>query len=252
MKFVRFSIDCKDRWGTVEGEDVAEIEGSVYGDFTVTRVHHNLSSVKILPPVTPSKLVAIGLNYVDHARELGQPIPKEPFIFIKASSAIIGPEDAIVIAFPDHETHHEAELTIVIKHRAKNVKPEDALRYVLGYTCGNDVSDRTMQRIDGAPTRAKSLDTFGPIGPFIATDLNPGNLRIECLVNGQVRQSSSTAQLVFGVRALVSFVSQMMTLMPGDAIMTVTPPGVGPIRPGDTVEVRIEGIGTLRNRVQLA
>lgn len=252
MKFWRFRVDDRDRWGVSDGECLREITGSLYDEFSVTPLRHTFASVRILSPVVPSKLVAVGLNYVDHARELGQPVPREPFIFIKATSAIIAAEDTILIAFPDHETHHEAELTVVMKHRAKNIAPDDALDYVLGYTCGNDVSDRTIQGIDGAPTRAKSLDTFAPIGPCISTDLDVDNLNIECYVNGEIRQSSNTAQLVFGVRDLVSFVSHMMTLMPGDAIMTGTPPGVGPIRPGDTVEVKIEGIGTLRNPVQLA
>lgn len=178
---MRLRAEGKDGSGIVDEESISEIEGSIYGDLTVTRVRHNLSSVGVLPPVNSSNLVGIGLDYVDHARELAQPIPQESFIFIKAPSAIIGHEDAIMIAFPDHETHHDAELRVVIKHTAKNIKPEDALRYVLGCTCGNNVSDRTMQRIGGAPTRGKSLDTFGPIVPFIITPLNPDNLEIECL-----------------------------------------------------------------------
>ncbi len=252
MRFVRFRAQSQDRWGILEDDHVNEIDGSVYAAFALTNARYPLAEVAVLPPVNPSKLIGVGLNYVDHAREAGKPVPKEPFIFIKASSAIIGPDQAIVIPFPDHEVHHEAELTVVIKRIAKNVEPQDALHYVLGYTCGNDVSDRTIQKADGAPTRGKSLDTFAPVGPFIVTDLDPSNLRVECLVNGQVRQSSTTAQFVFGVAQLVSFLSHMMTLLPGDAIMTGTPPGVGPIHPGDVVETRIEGIGALRNPVRTA
>jgi 2-keto-4-pentenoate hydratase/2-oxohepta-3-ene-1,7-dioic acid hydratase in catechol pathway len=250
MKLVHFRARNRDQWGVVEGERVTEIDGSIFDDLTLTNRCHHLSEVRILPPVNPSKLIGVGLNYVDHAQEAGHPVPEVPFIFLKAPSAIVGHGDAIVIPFLDHEVHHEAELTFIIKRQAKNVAPEEALQYVLGYTCGNDVSDRTMQRIDGAPPRAKSLDTFAPLGPFIVTDLDPGHLDIECLVNGEVRQSSNTSQFVFSVPALVSFLSCMMTLLPGDTVMTGTPAGVGPIQPGDVVEVRIGGVGTLRNPVQ--
>jgi 2-keto-4-pentenoate hydratase/2-oxohepta-3-ene-1,7-dioic acid hydratase in catechol pathway len=252
MKLVHFRVQNRDQWGVVEGDRVTEIDGSICDDFTLTNRRHQLTEINILPPANPSKLIGVGLNYVDHARETGHPVPEVPFIFLKAPSAIIGHEDAIVIPFPDHEVHYEAELTVIMKRRAKDVAPEEALQYVLGYTCGNDVSDRTIQRVDGAPPRGKSLDTFAPLGPFIVTDLDPWNLKIECLVNGKVCQSSNTSQFVFSVPVLVSFLSRMMTLLPGDAVMTGTPSGVGPIHPGDVVEVRIEGIGTLRNPVRLA
>ena len=229
---------------------MTEIDGSIYDDFTLTNRRHQLTEVRILPPVNPSKLIGVGLNYRDHAQETGHPVPAVPFIFLKAPSAIIGHGDAIVIPFLDHEVHHDAELTFIVKRGAKDIAPEEALQYVLGYTCGNDVSDRTIQRVDGAPPRGKSLDTFAPLGPFIVTDLDPGRLDIECLVNGDVRQSSNTSQFVFSVPVLVSFLSHMMTLLPGDTVMTGTPAGVGPIHPGDIIEVRIEGIGALRNPVR--
>ena len=250
MRLAHFRAQDRDRWGVVEGDRVIEIDGSIYGDFALTSTGFRLETVTILPPDTPSKLIGVGLNYADHARETGQPVPEEPFIFLKAPSAIIGHDEAIVIPFLDHEVHHEAELAAIIKRRAKNVDPRHALDYVLGYSCGNDVSDRTMQRADGAPTRGKSLDTFAPIGPLVVTDIDPSRLQVECLLNGEVRQSSNTDQFVFDVPALISFISRMMMLLPGDVILTGTPAGVGPLRPGDVVEVRIEGIGTLRNRVE--
>jgi 2-keto-4-pentenoate hydratase/2-oxohepta-3-ene-1,7-dioic acid hydratase in catechol pathway len=255
MKIVHFRADNRDLWGVVEYGRVVEIAGSIYEEFKHTDRSYSLEAVKVLPPVNPTKLIAVGLNYADHARETGTPIPQVPLIFLKAPSAIIGHDDPIVIPFAEDEVHFEAELTIIMKKRAKDLDPQEVYEYILGYACGNDVSDRTIQRADGGggPTRAKSLDTFAPVGPFIATDVaNPDNLTIECLVNGEIRQSSNTDQLVFDIPTLVSFVSRMMTLLPGDAIMTGTPPGVGPIRPGDVVEVRIEGIGTLRNPVRLA
>jgi 2-keto-4-pentenoate hydratase/2-oxohepta-3-ene-1,7-dioic acid hydratase in catechol pathway len=190
---------------------------------------------------------------VDHAKELGSPLPQVPYVFLKAPSAIIGHDEPIVIPFAEDEVHHEAELTLIMKRRAKDLDPKEVYDHILGYTCGNDVSDRTIQRADRTPMRAKSLDSFAPLGPFIVTDVaDPGTLTIECLVNGEIRQSSNTDQLVFDIPTLVSFVSRMMTLLPGDVIMTGTPPGVGPIRPGDVVEVRIEGVGTLRNPVRSA
>lgn len=252
MKLARFHAEGEDRWGIVDGEWVAEIAGSPFGQLTATEKRRRLADVEILPPGDPSKLIAVGLNYADHAREQNAATPAEPRIFFKAPSSIIGPEDAIVLPIPEHRVDHEAELVVVMKRKAKNVEPEAALAYVLGYTCGNDVSDRVIQKSDGMPTRAKSFDTFSPLGPFISTDLNPNDLKIECLVNGQVRQSSHTSQLLFDVPTIVSFVSKVMTLLPGDMIMTGTPAGVGPLKAGDEVEVRIEGIGSLRNPVRLA
>jgi 2-keto-4-pentenoate hydratase/2-oxohepta-3-ene-1,7-dioic acid hydratase in catechol pathway len=183
---------------------------------------------------------------------MGRQVPEAPLIFLKAPSAVVGHEDAIVLPFADHEVHHEAELAFIIKRRAKHVQPGEAMHYVLGYTCGNDVSDRTIQWPRMARSQAKSADTFAPLGPYIATEVNPSGLNIECRVNGELRQSSNTSQLAFDVPTLLSTISRIMTLLPGDVVMTGTPSGVGPIQPGDIVEVRIEGIGTLRNPVRAA
>ena len=218
--------------GVVHGEEVTEVEGSVYGEFKSTTKQHALSALKILPPSNPSKLIAIGLNYHDHAREQKLAVPEVPQSFLKAPSAVIGHGDSIVLPFLDHNVEHEAELAFIIKRVAKNVAPEDALQYVLGYTCANDVSDRTIMVVDRMPPRGKSCDTFNPLGPFVVTDIDPHSLTIECLVNGQIRQSSNTSELIFNIPTVIGFLSKTMTLLPGDVIITGTPAGVRPIRPG--------------------
>lgn len=250
MKIARFLANDQEYWGVVESNYVTVLAQSIYEDIVATSERLPLKDVQLLAPVTPSKVVAIGLNYRDHAQEVNQPLPEEPFVFLKAPTSIVGPEQEILIANPKNETHHEAELAIVIGKRAASVPRESALEYVRGYTCGNDVSDRTIQRKESSPVRAKSFDTYTPLGPFLVTGIDPSSLAIECYVNGERRQSSSTSQLIFDVPTLVSFVSRSMTLLPGDVILTGTPSGVGPIKAGDVVEVRIEGIGTLRNPVR--
>ncbi len=252
MKFVRFLRDGRDVWGIVDGDTVVEVRGSIFGDVRPTAVHEPLERVRLLAPVVPSKIIGVGLNYRDHAAETHQPVPTEPLLFLKAPSAIVGPEDPIVLPFADHEVHPEAELAFVIKRRAKNVTRQDAFQYILGYTCANDVSDRTIQNPQKARSQAKSLDTFAPLGPVLVTDLDPTNLNVQCLVNGKVRQSSNTGQLVFDVPTLVAHISSLMTLFPGDVVLTGTPSGIGPIYPGDVVEVCVAGIGTLRNPVRAA
>jgi 2-keto-4-pentenoate hydratase/2-oxohepta-3-ene-1,7-dioic acid hydratase in catechol pathway len=197
----------------------------------------------------PSKIIAIGLNYFSHAKEFSTPVPDQPVIFLKPPTSIIRNGDAILYPAQSSEIHFEGELGVVIKDRIRNITEDDAPGHIAGYTCANDITARDLQRLDGQWTRAKSFDTFCPLGPRIATDVNPGNLRIQTRVNGEVKQDSNTANMIFGVAYLVSFVSSIMTLLPGDIIITGTPSGVGPIVPGDTVEVEIEGIGVLRNRV---
>jgi 2-keto-4-pentenoate hydratase/2-oxohepta-3-ene-1,7-dioic acid hydratase in catechol pathway len=193
--------------------------------------------------------VALGLNYADHATECGLPLPEQPIVFLKPPTAVIGHLDQIIYPAMSQQVDYEAELAVVIGRRAKSVPSHEARRYVLGYTCSNDVTARDLQQEDGQWTRSKSFDTFSPLGPWIVTDLNPSRLAITCRVNGQVRQAGNTTDMVFNVWDLVSFISQVMTLEPGDVIMTGTPAGVGPISPGDVVEVEIEGIGTLKNEV---
>jgi len=209
-----------------------------------------IKDFKLLAPVVPQKIIAVGLNYKDHAEELNLPIPKEPIIFLKPPSAVIGPGEPIILPAQSNRVDYEAELAVVIKKRAKNIKPEQAKEYILGYTCFNDVTARDLQAKDGQWSRAKSFDTFAPLGPWIETELEPGNLKIQALLNGKVVQDSSTSNLIFSVPELVSFISQIMSLFPGDVIATGTPSGIGPLSAGDEIIIRIQGIGELRNSVQ--
>lgn len=197
----------------------------------------------------PSKIIAVGLNYRDHASELKMALPKNPIIFLKPPTSVVGDGDEIIYPANVGELHYEAELAVVIGKKARNVKKEDAAKYIKGYTCGNDVTARDQQRSDGQWTRSKSYDTFCPLGPKVVTGIDPDDLMIKLYLNGEVRQSSSTSNMVFGVSELVSFISGIMTLLPGDVILTGTPVGVGEMKRGDTVEVEIEGIGRLRNKV---
>jgi len=198
----------------------------------------------------PSKIIAIGLNYHDHAKELNMPIPDHPIMFLKPPTTVIQSGQEIIYPPQSNNVHYEGELAIVIKDKIKNVSKEEASKHIKGYTCANDVTARDLQNIDGQWTRAKSFDTFCPLGPGIARDIDPLNLKVQTRVNGQVKQSSNTKNMIFNVFELVSFVSSVMTLLPGDVIITGTPPGVGPLKVGDTVEIDIEGIGILKNSVK--
>ena len=232
----RFKLHNETFFGTVEGTRV-DGNGSTY----------ELSELQVLAPACPSKIVGVGLNYIDHARELGIDVPERPTIFLKPSTSVIGPGDSIVHPSLSSRVDFEGELAVVIGQRCANV--EDSKRVVLGYTCLNDVTARDLQIQDGQWTRSKSFDTFAPLGPFIAADLDPRNAHIATRVNGCQRQSSNTRDLVFNVDYLVKFISRIMTLEVGDVIATGTPSGVGQLRPGDTVAVDITGIGTLSNNV---
>jgi 2-keto-4-pentenoate hydratase/2-oxohepta-3-ene-1,7-dioic acid hydratase in catechol pathway len=194
--------------------------------------------------------VAVGVNYQDHAAEFKKDLPKEPLLFLKPSTAVLGPQEPIHLPSRSRRVDYEAELAVVIRKRTSKIGPEETPDFILGYTCINDVTARDLQKEDGQWTRAKGFDTFAPLGPWIVTDLSPDNLKIESYLNGERRQSASTVQLIFKVPALVSFISQVMTLLPGDVIATGTPAGVGPMKSGDTIEVVIEGIGRLTNPVQ--
>jgi 2-keto-4-pentenoate hydratase/2-oxohepta-3-ene-1,7-dioic acid hydratase in catechol pathway len=198
----------------------------------------------------PTKIIAIGLNYIDHAKELNMPIPEYPIIFMKPPTSVIENGDPILYPAQSNEVHYEGELAIVIKDTTRSVKREDAHRHIAGYACANDVTARDMQRIDGQWTRSKSFDTFCPLGPGIISGIDPTNLNIGTRVNGKTVQRSNTRNMIFDAFYLVSYISEIMTLLPGDVIITGTPPGVGPIVPGDEVEVEIEGIGILRNKVK--
>ncbi len=248
MKYLRFFHNNEVKYGILEKDDVVlELEGD-YSSYP-SRHKHPLSQCKFLIPCLPSKIVAVGLNYTDHAKELKMPVPEEPVLFIKPSTSAIGPDEKIVS--PKMCTHldYEAEVAVVIKKVCRHISPEQANEYILGFTCFNDVTARDLQKKDGQWTRSKSFDTFSPLGPFIASGLNPADIAVELRLNGQVKQSGSTKNLIFPIPQLVSFVSQVMTLLPGDVITTGTPPGVGAMKAGDTVEVTIPGVGTLKNNV---
>lgn len=242
MKTVRFFYDGTALEGVIEGQEI--VSDSV-GRLAV-------DSVRILPPSVPTKIVAVGLNYRDHAAELGMSVPNEPVIFIKPSTSVIGHGDIIRYPAGSVRVDYEAELGVVIGSTARNVKRGDAYGVIKGYTCVNDVTARDLQKIDGQWTRAKSFDSFAPIGPCIETDLDPSDLEVRACLNGEVRQSSRTSELIFDIPSLIEFISGIMTLLPGDIIATGTPANVGPMEPGDEVSVEIEGIGRLTNRVARA
>lgn len=249
MKIVRLASGKKAEYGILLGDIIDGIEGTPYRQFKYSNRHYNLSEVKLLPPCTPSKIVALGLNYHSHAQELKMPIPSEPLIFLKPATSVIGPEDNIVYPDSSQQVDYEGELAIVIKSRAYRVPVEKSLDYVLGYTCFNDVTARDLQRKDKQWTRAKSFDTFAALGPCIETELDPGNVSLKTYLNGELKQQDNTSNLIFSVPQIVSYISHIMTLLPGDIIASGTPGGIGPMQPGDTVEVTIESIGTLRNYV---
>lgn len=233
----------------VDGE-VFRLRGDVFGSPSFDKKPLNLKGLRTLVPVTPTKVIAVGLNYADHARESGKPLPKEPLIWIKATTSLIPDGAKIEVPYPNHRTDFEAELAIVIGRRVRNVTTSSASRYILGYTAAQDISDRTIQNSESQWTRAKSFDTFTPLGPYIETKIDPRDLNIQLFQNGQLRQNSSTSQLIFNCSTLVSFISTNMTLLPGDIILTGTPSGVGPIVSGDRLEVRIQGLAPLVNSVR--
>jgi 2-keto-4-pentenoate hydratase/2-oxohepta-3-ene-1,7-dioic acid hydratase in catechol pathway len=257
VRIVRFASPQGMSFGVLDGDGyVAQIEGHPFGQISFTGARHAQADVRLLSPILPSKVVCVGKNYAAHVREMNTgDAPKEPLLFLKPSTSVIGPGDAIRIPPGSTNVHHEAELAVVIGARgARHVRPDQALASVFGYTIGNDVTERDMQRSDGQWTRAKGFDSFCPLGPWIETDLagigkDPADLAVTCTVDGELRQSGRTSQLLFDVPTLISYISEVMTLLPGDVVLTGTPSGVGPIRAGQQVEVTIEGLGSLANPV---
>lgn len=259
MRLARFSVEGKSYSGVIEDDIVFELKaGDVLGcaqayasiDTTKGDKSWSLNDVKLLAPVLPSKIIAIGLNYRAHAEEFGLSMPETPMVLLKPPTAVIGMGEDII--YPSHMSRRvdcEAELGVVIGQVAKDISVEDAKDYILGYTCVNDVTARDLQKSDTQFIRAKAFDTFAPIGPWIEDDIDPLNVKVKSLVNGELRQSSSTADMVFNVFEIVSFVSRVMTLLPGDVIATGTPSGNGKLKPGNEVEIQIEGIGSLINTV---
>jgi 2-keto-4-pentenoate hydratase/2-oxohepta-3-ene-1,7-dioic acid hydratase in catechol pathway len=252
MRIVRFELTGRTGYGILEGEKIVVLWSTPYDDGLKNTVGEimSLPAVKLLAPCEPTKIVALGLNYRDHAAEFGHPLPDEPLIFMKPASAVIGPDDDIVYPAMTRRIDYEAELAVVIGRTCRHVREEEIRNYILGYTCINDVTARDLQKKDGQFTRAKGFDTFAPLGPWIETEIpDPDNLAVEAYLNGERRQHSNTKHMIFGVAAQVAFISRIMTLLPGDVIATGTPSGIGPMQPGDVVEIRVEGIGTLKNQV---
>jgi 2-keto-4-pentenoate hydratase/2-oxohepta-3-ene-1,7-dioic acid hydratase in catechol pathway len=233
----------------VDGE-LFRLQGDVFGSPSYDRKATPLRGVKTLVPVTPSKIIVVGLNYADHARESGKPIPKEPLFWLKAPTSLIPDGAKIEIPFASHRNEFEAELAIVIGRRVRNVAPAAAARYIFGYTAAQDLSDRTIQSAESQWARCKSFDTYTPLGPYVETKIDPHDLTIQLFQNGQLRQNSNTSQMIFNCFDLLSFISFNMTLLPGDIILTGTPSGVGPFDSGDRLEVRIQGLAPLINTVK--
>ena len=250
MRFVRFKTGNRIAYGVVDGDSIEEISSTPFLPFESTGVSHGLADVKLLAPCLASKVVAIGVNYKDHALEMGRDLPETPMFFYKPSTAVIGPSDNIVWPPDCERLDYEGELAVVIGSLARKVRLEDAADVVLGYTCGIDATARDQQMKDLQWGRAKGFDASAPLGPWIETDLDPSDVGIVTRINGEVKQDSRTSQLVFDVPALVEFVSRFVTLLPGDVIMTGTPSGIGPLATGDLIEVEIEGIGVLKSTVK--
>jgi 2-keto-4-pentenoate hydratase/2-oxohepta-3-ene-1,7-dioic acid hydratase in catechol pathway len=251
MRIARYEFEGRVRYGLADPESgkVRELAGDPFEGVEATGVVRRLDEVHLLAPVVPGKIVAVGLNYKDHAREMGKEIPEEPLLFLKAPSALNDPGGEIVYTPQSQRVDYEAELAAVVGRAAKNVKAREAAAFILGYTCINDVTARDLQVKDVQYTRAKGFDTFAPLGPWIETDLDPSAVPVRCLVNGEVRQDGNTREMGASVFRLVEFISSVMTLFPGDVIATGTPPGVGSLHVGDVVTVEVGGIGALTNRV---
>ncbi|WP_083929614.1 fumarylacetoacetate hydrolase family protein [Catelliglobosispora koreensis] len=250
MRIARFVHPGGMSFGVVEGETIVAIEGHPFAEIKKTDQRWAVADVRLLSPILPSKVVCVGRNYVDHAAEHGAEVPKEPLLFLKPSTSVIGPNDPIRLPPQSKQVEHEAELAVVIGVTgARRVDRADAQKAVFGYTCANDVTARDLQRSDGQWTRAKGFDSFCPIGPWIDTAVDVSDAEVRCEVNEEVRQLGRTSQMVFDVPTLISYVSHVMTLLPGDVILTGTPAGVSPLKDGDLVSVQIAGLGDLRNPV---
>ena len=239
------------RYGLVRDDVVTQIAGDLFGMWYTASDHHwPLEMVRLLPPVTPSKIVCVGRNYAEHASELGNTVPKEPLIFLKPPSSVIGPEEPILLPPQSSRVDHEGEIAVVIGQTCKGLSPQDDFSsYVLGYTCLNDVTARDIQKSDPQWTRGKGFDTFCPLGPYIETELDVAGATVSTFVNGQQRQHAPATEMIFSIGAILSWITQVMTLVPGDVVATGTPAGVGPLVAGDVVEIAVSGVGTLRNPV---
>jgi 2-keto-4-pentenoate hydratase/2-oxohepta-3-ene-1,7-dioic acid hydratase in catechol pathway len=249
MRIVRFTVDGRARYGVLKDKSIQAIEGKPFRQLKLTDHYYQSDQVKLLAPCEPTKIIAMGLNYHSHARELKMPLPNSPLTFLKPSTAVIGPGENIVYPSVSARVDYEGELAVVIKKTVWRVDANEALGYVFGYACFNDVTARDLQNHDGQWTRAKGFNTFAAIGPWIETELDPSGVVVETYLNGKLKQRGNTSDLIYHIPEIINFISNVMTLLPGDIIATGTPSGVGPMYPGDTVEVRIPPIGTLRNFV---
>jgi len=251
MQIIRYlHKDNPPCYGWIQEKQVGQIEGDIFGEHEPREAVLPLAEVKLLAPAQPTKILCIGRNYVEHARERNVEVPTIPLVFLKPPSSILDPGGTILLPPQSSQVEHEAELVVVIGKRGRDITPEQAKSHVFGYTVGNDVTARDLQKSDGQWTRGKGFDTFCPFGPWIETEFDPSDALVTCKVNRQPRQMASTRDMVFSVNQLIAFISSVMTLEPGDLLFTGTPAGVGPLLPGDTVEVEVEGLGKLVNTVQ--
>ncbi|SEF86056.1 2-keto-4-pentenoate hydratase/2-oxohepta-3-ene-1,7-dioic acid hydratase (catechol pathway) [Nonomuraea solani] len=250
MRIIRYDADGTVRWGVLDQDGtVRAAEGDPYEGLRPGTPVGDVSRVRLRAPVTPSKIVCVGRNYADHAAEFGNPVPKEPLLFLKPPSSIAGPGDEVVYPSLSGRLDPEAELVVVIGTRGRRVAAEDAMSLVFGYTIGNDVTARDIQKSDPQWTRGKGFDTFCPLGPWVDTEFDPADVRVTCTVGGEVRQDGRTRDFIFDIPTLIAYVTAFSTLEPGDIIMTGTPPGVRPVQPGDTMTIAVEGLGELSNPV---
>jgi len=251
MKYIRFETENGASWGILDGDTVKALSKAPYLGGEPTGETYAYASVKLLAPCEPTKIVCVGKNYFDHIMEFGEKaeVPKNPILFLKPTTALNDPDGAVVYPSQSQRVDHEAELAFVIKKTAKNVKAEDAFDYIFAYTCLNDVTARDIQYGDGQWTRGKSFDGFAPVGPVLTDEVDPSDLKVECRVNGEVRQSGRTSQFMWKIPTLMEFITASMTLLPGDIVTTGTPSGISGMNRGDVCEVEVEGIGILRNTI---
>jgi len=249
MRIIRYQDQGAAHYGWVLGDTAGPIDGNPYSAFQRGEASMPLDSLTLLPPAIPSKIICVGRNYADHAKELGNEVPEVPMLFLKPPSAVLAQEGTIVLPPQTQQVEHEAELAVVIGKQGRWIEPDAVKDHILGYTIANDITARDLQKRDGQWTRGKGFDTFCPFGPWIETEFDPADAVITCSVNGELRQMGSTRDMIFSVRQLLAYISSVMTLEPGDLVLTGTPAGVGPLKEGDELVTSIEGLGELRNQV---